>query len=93
MNIEYESNYPAFENRDYYITIGEHISFYRRQANMTQEVFAKKLNITRAYLSRIESSNNSQAMSLELFLNICRELHVAPKHFFEPFKEPENDFF
>ncbi len=88
MNIEYQSTHPAFENRDYYTDLGEHISYYRRRANISQTELAKRVHITRSYLSRIESINTSQAFSLEIFFNICRELGVEPKHFFEPLPSP-----
>jgi transcriptional regulator with XRE-family HTH domain len=69
--------------------LGEHIAFYRKRANLTQAELAKRVNITRAYLSRIETSNSSQSFSLELLFNISRELNVPLKYFFEPFPTPE----
>lgn len=88
MNIEYQSTYPAFENRDYYVELGEHISFYRKRANITQAELAERIHISRSYLSRIENSNISQSFSLELLFNISRELNVPPQYFFEPFPAP-----
>lgn len=91
MNIEYESCFPAFENRDYYIDLGEHISFYRKRANITQSELAKRIHVSRSYISRIENSNTTQSFSLELLFNISRELKIPPRYFFEPFPTPEND--
>ena len=91
MNIEYESTFPAFENRDFYVELGEHICFYRKRANITQAELAKRVNISRSYLSRIENSNNSQSFSLELLFNISRELDVPPRYFFDPFPTPRNE--
>ncbi len=88
MNIEYESTYPSFENRDYFVELGEHIAFYRKRANITQAELAKRLHISRSYLSRIENSNISQSFSFELFFNISRELKIPPRYFFEPFPTP-----
>lgn len=88
MNIENESLYPAFENRDFYVDLGEHISFYRKRASMTQQELAERINVSRSYLSRIENTNNSQSFSLELLFNISRELDVPPRYFFEPFPTP-----
>ena len=88
MNVEYTSNYPSFENRDYYVDLGEHIAFYRKRANITQAQLASRVHITRSYLSRIENSNTSQSFSLELLFNISRELKVPPRYFFEPFPTP-----
>ena len=91
MNIGYESTFPAFENRDFYVELGEHISFYRKRAKITQAELAKRVNISRSYLSRIENSNNSQSFSLELLFNISRELDVPPRYFFDPFPTPRNE--
>jgi transcriptional regulator with XRE-family HTH domain len=89
MNVEVNNSYPSFENRDLFVDLGEHIAFYRKRANLTQAELAKRVNITRAYLSRIETSNSSQSFSLELLFNISRELNVPLKYFFEPFPTPE----
>lgn len=88
MNVEYTSNYPSFENRDYYVDLGEHIAFYRKRANITQAQLASRVHVTRSYLSRIENSNTSQSFSLELLFNISRELKVPLRYFFEPFPTP-----
>lgn len=88
MNAEHETNFPAFKNRDYYVDLGEHISFYRKRANITQRELANRVNISRSYLSRIENSNNCQSFSLEVLFNISRELNVPPQYFFEPFSTP-----
>lgn len=88
MNLEYESNFPAFENRDFYVDLGEHIAYFRKKAKLTQEELAKQVNISRCYLSRIESSNSSQSLSLELLFNISRALNVPPHYFFKPFPKP-----
>lgn len=79
--------YLAFENRDYYIELGEHISFYRKRANLTQKELASRIHITRSYLSRIENANNVQSFSLEILFNISRELHIPVKYFFVPFQD------
>lgn len=89
MSAENETNFLAFENRDYYVELGEHISFYRKRANITQRELANRVNISRSYLSRIENSNNSQSFSLEVLFNISRELDVPPRYFFEPFPTPK----
>lgn len=83
-----ESTFPTFENRDYYVDLGEHISFYRKRASITQAELAHRVHVSRSYLSRIENTNISQSFSLELLFNICRELKVPPRYFFEPFPTP-----
>lgn len=89
MSNKKESTFPAFENRDYYVELGEHIAFYRKRAHLTQVELAARLNISRSYLSRIENPNTSQSFSLEILFNISRELNVPPHYFFEPFPTPE----
>lgn len=89
MNIDVESTYPSFENRDLYVELGEHIAFYRKRANMTQKELSSRIKISRAYLSRIETPNSSQSFSLEILFNISRELKVPLKYFFEPFPSPD----
>lgn len=91
MNVEYESTFPKFENRDFYVDLGEHIAYYRRRAKLTQEELAKEIDISRSYLSRIESCNNSQSLSLEVVFNISRTLNVPPHFFFKPFPNPKNE--
>ena len=82
-------NFPNFENRDFYIELGEHIAFYRKRAHLSQKELAKRLGITRCYLNRIESFNIVQSFSLEILFNISRELNVKPAYFFKPY--PKND--
>lgn len=89
MNVDIESTFPAFENRDLYVDLGEHVAFFRKRANLTQAELARKINISRAYLSRIETPNTSQSFSLEVLFNISRELDVPLKYFFEPFPVPQ----
>jgi len=88
MNIDIDSQIPTFENRDLYVELGEHIAFYRKRAHLTQKELSSRINISRAYLSRIETSNSSQSFSLEILFNISRELKVPLKYFFEPFPAP-----
>ncbi len=89
MNADVESTYPSFENRDLYVDLGEHIAFYRKRANLTQKELSERINISRAYLSRIETPNASQSFSLEILFNISRELKIPLKYFFEPFPSPQ----
>ena len=88
MNVDVDSKYPSFENRDLYVELGEHIAFYRKRACLTQKELSNRINISRAYLSRIETPNSSQSYSLEILFNISRELKVPLTYFFEPFPTP-----
>lgn len=80
--------YPSFENRDFFLDLGEHIAFYRKRKGITQQELADQLGITRSYMSRIESINTVQTISMELFCNISRILDVPPYYFMKPLPSP-----
>ena len=44
--------------------IGQRISYYRRQRNMTQKELANKANISISYISKIESAGTDVTFSL-----------------------------
>lgn len=75
----------AFETCDYFVDLGTHIAYYRKKAGFKQHELADRLHIDQTYLSRIESPNQNQHLSFELFFKICKILDVPPKCFFEPF--------
>jgi len=77
--------YPSFENRDFFLDLGEHIAFYRKQKGITQQKLADLLGITRSYVCRIESANMVQPISMELLCNISRVLNVPMYYFMKPF--------
>lgn len=83
--------FPDFENRDFYLDLGEHIAFYRKQARLTQQELANRIDVTRCYLSRIESANTVQSFSLEILFNISKILDVPVMNFFEPLPGPDNE--
>lgn len=78
-----------FENCDLFLELGIHIAYYRKKKGFTQQELAEELHISRSYLSCIESPNQNQPFSLELFFSISRILKVEPKYFFEPFPLPD----
>ncbi len=85
MNSKSTEIFPNFENRDFYIELGEHIAFYRKRAHLSQKELSSRIGVTRCYLNRIESLNTVQSFSLELLFNISRELNVDPAYFFKPY--------
>jgi len=80
--------FPSFENRDYFLDLGEQISIYRKRAGMTQAQLAKELDIDRTYLSRIENPLLVQSLSLNLMFNISRMLNIPPYYLLMPL--PDN---
>ena len=72
------NNHIALENKDYYIEIGQNISFYRKREGMTQEALAEKSGVSRSHLSAIEAPNIIRPFSMEILFNIARALNVEP---------------
>lgn len=82
--------FPNFENRDFYLDLGEHIAYYRKKAKLTQQELSERIDVTRCYLSRIESPNMVQSFSLEILFNISKILDVPVKDFFKPLPESKD---
>lgn len=80
----------AFETCDYFVDLGIHIAYYRKKAGFKQQELADRLHIDNTYLSRIESPNQNQHLSFELFFSICKILDVPPKCFFESLPKPNS---
>lgn len=57
------------------MSIGENIKNFRKQKNMTQEQFAKKIEISRSYLSDIE--NNRKSISASTLENLSKKMNVS----------------
>ena len=73
-----------FENIDFFVDVGIHISYYRRKCGLTQKVLAEKVGISPSYLSKIESEHQITPFSMNVFFSICRALEVLPAKMFEP---------
>ncbi|HEU5282137.1 MAG TPA: helix-turn-helix transcriptional regulator [Gammaproteobacteria bacterium] len=57
-----EKDYAPFELTDY---VDNPVALARINANMTQKVLAKRMNVTQAYISKLESQNNITAKVLK----------------------------
>ncbi len=72
----------------------ERLRIVRKELNLSQDAFAKKLGVTGPAISKIEKGERN--MSDQLFLSICREFNVNPKYLrsgLEPkFLSPKGDF-
>ena len=84
MKDNFKSNYLTFNNHELYAELGRHIAFYRKQAHLTQTELARRIEISRPYLCRIESSKHFESLSMEVLFNISRELDIEPYFFFAP---------
>ena len=56
--------------------IGMKIAGFRRLRNMTQEELAEKVNISKSYLSHIESASANKNISLPLLIRVSKALDV-----------------
>ena len=66
---------------EYYKTLGQNISFYRRRQKLTQMKLSEAVEISRNHLSRIE--NADCAVSLDTVFAIADALGVEPYKLFQ----------
>ncbi len=66
-----------------YITMGLRISYFRKKAGYTQEVFAEKVGISLNFLAQIEGPSTIRGISLETLFRIADELGIAPSKLLE----------
>ena len=67
--------------------IGQRIAFYRKQRHMTQQMLAEKANISKSYLSKIESARTEITFSLYLLYRLAKALNIAPHYLLMPVNE------
>ena len=67
--------------------IGQRIAFYRKQRKMTQKVLAEKANISKSYLSKIESTGTDVTFSLLLLYQLAQALGLEPCQLLMPVNE------
>ena len=66
---------------EYYKTLGQNISFYRRRRKLTQMKLSEAAEISRNHLSRIE--NADCAVSLDTIFAIAKAVGVEPYKLFQ----------
>ena len=64
--------------------IGNKLRNLRRQKNLTQEELAERTDLSKGYISQIESQHASPSM--ETFLNILEVLGTSPSDFYREVK-------
>lgn len=64
------------EYEDYYRKIGLNIAYYRRLADISQDVLGEKLKIEQTHVSKIE--NARVGISLDMLFDIAMVLDVEP---------------
>lgn len=59
-----------------YKIIGERITKYRKASNITQETLAEYLDVSTAFISKIERGRTH--LNLERLMQICHFLNISP---------------
>jgi len=75
---------------DEYNNLAINIAYYRDKRNMTQQALAMRANISRGYLSQIESEKADKWSSLDILFNIAKILNVPVYKLFMH-RESENE--
>lgn len=65
-----------FDNRNNYIKLGLKISYYRKLKGLTQEQLAEILDMSTAFIGKIEAPNIVKAVSLDTLFEIARILGI-----------------
>ena len=72
-----------------YFALGKRIREYRTSANMTQESFAEKLNLSTHYISQIETGTRKP--SLETVFKISQVLNISMDDLFKDSTESKDN--
>ena len=67
--------------------IGQRIAFYRKQRKLTQQELAEKANVSKSYLSKIESSGTQVTFSLFMLYKLAEALEVEAYCLLKPVNE------
>lgn len=70
------------EYAKYYQLLGRNLAYFRKKRRLTQEGLALKANVSRAYISHIESKNVEAEPSLHVLFHICSILRIEPYQLF-----------
>lgn len=69
------------QRKNIYLQIGGKIAYYRKLMGYSQEELAKKINVHRSVVNRIENGNYHDNLSLDRLLDIAEALEVKPMIF------------
>lgn len=71
---------------EFYNLFGKNIAKIRKKHNMTQEQLAEILNMSRGFISQIESSGVKTGVSLDTLFLIAKIFNIDIKDFFDGFE-------
>lgn|GEM_PF-1377922 len=67
---------------DKYKKIGQTFKEIRKEKGLTQRELAKKIGVSKSYISKIEAPNRDKPFSLEILFDISEALQIPVVHFF-----------
>ena len=67
--------------------IGKFISVSRKNKNLTQEQLAETLNMSRSFISHLESPNVNKGISIDTLFLISQKFNLDIRDFFEGYEE------
>ncbi|WP_044748142.1 helix-turn-helix domain-containing protein [Bacillus alveayuensis] len=68
---------------DKYKKIGQAIKETRKAKGLSQAELAKKIGMSKSYISKIEAPNTDKPFSLEILFDIAEALEVSVTSFFQ----------
>lgn len=69
-----------------YNLIGKNVKEFRNQNGDSQEKFAESIEVSRGFISRIESQEIDSGISLDTLFNIAQEYNVDIRKFFDGYE-------
>ncbi len=67
-----------YHNVERYHELGYAIAYYRKRKGLTQEQLAEQLDLSRQYLSAIETPSAVRQISMELLFDLADALDIEP---------------
>ena len=66
---------------------GKNIKYYRFQLKYSQEQLAETLNMSRSFISHLESPNVNKGISIDTLFLISQKFNLEIRDFFEGYEE------
>ena len=77
---------------DLFVLIGQNMKKIRTEKiNNTQEKLAEDINISRAFISQLESSKINKGVSLDTLFYIAQQYNIDIRDFFEGYENLMNE--
>ena len=66
---------------------GKNLKYYRFQSRLTQEKLAEELNLSRSFISHIESPNVDKGLSIDTLFLIAQKYNLDIRDFFAGYEK------